>query len=170
MSFVASIDARRGARAGTFPNKVERKTPCHFLRVGVPLSIGLTVWCGKNPKKATGHTVSSDPDVVTCGLCLEFMRGVDRRRRTGSLRLQVLRGPQGPRVWPVRAAAMSGGSVTTRMAGIGDDGRIHQWEWTFGEAMVRACDRVEATDVELFARDKHGEREACAGCNEGKQS
>lgn len=54
------------------------------------------------------------------------------------------------------------------MAGIGDDGRIHQWRWTMGEAMVRVCDRVEAADVELYAHDKHGDREACVTCKEAR--
>ena len=52
----------------------------------------------------------------------------------------------------------------TRLAGVGDDGRVHWWAWTPEEPMSRVCDGVEATDVDLFVRDKHGARRACEAC------
>lgn len=50
------------------------------------------------------------------------------------------------------------------MLGIGDDGLIHQWRWTMGEAMVRVCDGVESTNVELWTRDQHGSAKGCERC------
>jgi hypothetical protein len=57
--------------------------------------------------------------------------------------------------------------MTARMAGVGDDRRVHWWTWTPEEPMVRVCDGVESTDVELYARDQHGDRKACETCNVG---
>ena len=56
--------------------------------------------------------------------------------------------------------------MTTTLAGIGDDGRVHRWRWTMGEAMRRMCDGVESTNVELWTRDQHSDREACVPCKE----
>lgn len=58
---------------------------------------------------------------------------------------------------------------TAPVQGIGDDGRVHKWRWTMGEPMVRVCDGIESTNVELYARDKHGDRDACAVCKEKRR-
>lgn len=58
---------------------------------------------------------------------------------------------------------------TAPVQGIGDDTLLHWWRWTMGEAMTRLCDDVESTDVELYARDLHGDRDACVTCGEKKR-
>ena len=57
--------------------------------------------------------------------------------------------------------------MTARMAGVGDDARVHWWAWTPEEPMVRVCDGVESTDVDLYARDKHGTLLGCEDCTKG---
>lgn len=78
--------------------------------------------------------------------------------------------------------------MTTRYAGVGDDGRVHQWvplcAWcragesgpcncdstpvVVEESLRRVCDGVVVVNVEMYVRDKHAGAKRCEPCNEGR--
>lgn len=58
----------------------------------------------------------------------------------------------------------------THVLGLGDDGRVHWWRFVGSEELTRACDGVTAVNVELYARDKHGECGMCRACVKAKEA